>query len=52
MLYKPEDERQFNIFSFLEPFSVEIWILIGFFYICVSILLYFISKHVEVKTKR
>ena len=47
MLYKKEQDLKMNIFSFLEPFSIEIWIMIMLFYLIVSYVLYWISQHVD-----
>ena len=47
MLYKNENIRQLNVFSFLEPFTIEIWILMLFSYVLVSSVFYWISKHHE-----
>ena len=47
MLYKNENTRQLNVFSFLEPFTIEIWILMLFSYVLVSSVFYWISKHHE-----
>ena len=45
MLYKKEDQRQLNMFSFLEPFTLDIWIMIAVFYCIVSGIFYITSKH-------
>ena len=45
MLYKKEDQRQLNMFSFLEPFTLDIWIMIAVFYCIVSCIFYITSKH-------
>ena len=47
MMYKNENTRQLNLFSFLEPFTIEIWILMLFSYVLVSSVFYWISKHHE-----
>ena len=45
MLYKKEDQRQLNMFSFLEPFTLDIWLMIAVFYCIVSGIFYITSKH-------
>ena len=45
MLYRREDQRQLNMFSFLEPFTLDIWIMIAVFYCIVSCIFYITSKH-------
>ena len=45
MLTKKEDQRQLNMFSFLEPFTLDIWIMIAVFYCIVSCIFYITSKH-------
>ena len=47
IIYKQEKEQKANYFSFLAPFSTKIWIIIISAYAVVSLLLYFISKHLE-----
>ena len=47
MMYKNENTRQLSLFSFLEPFTIEIWILMLFSYVLVSSVFYWISKHHE-----
>uniref|UniRef100_H2YA62 Glutamate receptor n=1 Tax=Ciona savignyi TaxID=51511 RepID=H2YA62_CIOSA len=43
MIKKPE-KQTYNIFSFLDPLSAEIWICIVFAYIGVSVVLYLVSR--------
>ena len=47
MLYKNENNRQLNLFSFLEPFTMEIWLLMLLSYVTVSAVFYWISKNQE-----
>nr|XP_018672579.1 glutamate receptor 2-like isoform X1 [Ciona intestinalis] len=43
MIKKPE-KQNYNIFSFLDPLSTEIWICIVFAYVGVSVVLYLVSR--------
>ena len=47
MLFKNEHTRQLNVFSFLEPFTLEVWIMMLISYVLVSTVFYCISKHHE-----
>ncbi|XP_008198458.1 glutamate receptor ionotropic, kainate 3 isoform X2 [Tribolium castaneum] len=44
ILYKKAEEKDVNIFAFLEPFSPEIWIYTATLYLVVSVILYLVAR--------
>ncbi|XP_025832120.1 glutamate receptor ionotropic, kainate 2-like [Agrilus planipennis] len=44
ILYKKTEEGDRNIFAFMDPFSIEVWIYTSTMYLIISILLFFISR--------
>ncbi|XP_018576212.1 glutamate receptor ionotropic, kainate 2-like [Anoplophora glabripennis] len=44
ILYKEEAEEDINMFAFLDPFSMPIWIYTATLYLVISVVLYFISR--------
>lgn len=45
ILYKKAEEKEVNMFAFLDPFSIEVWIYIVTLYLAVSVILYFVSRY-------
>ncbi|XP_018570639.1 glutamate receptor ionotropic, kainate 1-like isoform X2 [Anoplophora glabripennis] len=44
ILYKKEEKKDINMFAFLDPFSVSVWIYTATLYLIISVVLYFISR--------
>ncbi|CAH1966492.1 unnamed protein product [Acanthoscelides obtectus] len=44
ILHKKQDKKDINMFAFLDPFSVGVWIYTATLYLIMSIVLYFISR--------
>lgn len=44
MIKKPDDKPDINVFAFMSPLSTEIWMYIIFAYVCVSIVIFLVSR--------
>lgn len=43
-MYKKPDKKDINMFAFLDPFSITVWIYTATLYLVISIVLFFISR--------
>ncbi|KAJ8967545.1 hypothetical protein NQ314_002860 [Rhamnusium bicolor] len=44
ILYRKEVKEDINMFAFLDPFSISVWIYTATLYLIISVVLYFISR--------
>ncbi|KAJ8912942.1 hypothetical protein NQ315_017273 [Exocentrus adspersus] len=44
ILYRKEDKKEINMFAFLDPFSISVWIYTATLYLIISVVLFFISR--------
>jgi glutamate receptor, ionotropic, invertebrate len=44
ILFKKPEKKETRLFSFLDPFDNNVWMCTGLSFICISLLLFFVSR--------